>query len=517
MKLARTKNAFRNTAWGAIYRFVALIGPFAIKTIIIKRLGLEYSGLNTIFNSILTVLNLANLGFSSSLVYTMYDAVAREDHAAICAMLNFFRKVYRIIGLVILSMGLCVIPFLPQLVGEGVPPGANLYIMWLLYLAETVMDYVLFGYVNAIFSAYQREDTRLKIMVVRYITQYTLQILLLLIFANYYIYLITLPMMVIPNSLANYFAAKKQFPQITCTGVLPPETKKAIYHRVKTLFAHKVGYTIIINIDSILISSALGLSVQSLYSNYYYILNAVAALVEIITTGCLAGIGNKLIVDTEDENHRTFLNLTYGWVALIGFCAACMLCLYQPFIGGVWIGEEGLLDTCAVVLLSMLFYFWMFRVMQSTYRDAAGLWTKDWPKSLIGMVVKLALSIPLIRITQHVGGALLPTILIQLLLNFTWEVYLLYHDIFHRSWHRYVLQMGKYTLITLAGAALSYGCCMWLLPANSLLTFLGRLGIVCVIFPSVWVISTFRTEEFRGMLQLAGRILGKFLPRSKAD
>ena len=516
MKLARTKNAFRNTIWGVLYRVVALIGPFVIKTIIIKKIGMEYSGLNTLFNSILTVLNLANLGFSSSLVYTMYDAVAREDHAAICAMLNFFRKVYRIIGLVILGMGLCVIPFLPQLVGEGVPPGANLYVMWLLYLSATVMDYVLFGYVNAIFSAYQREDTRLKIMVVRYIVQYVLQIVILTVFANYYLYLLTLPLMVIPNSLANYYAAKRQFPHISCVGTPTQETKKAIYHRVKTLFAHKVGYTVVINVDSILISAFLGLSVQSLYSNYYYILNAVSALVEIITTGCLAGIGNKLIVDTEDNNHRTFLNLTYGWVALIGFCSSCMLCLYQPFIGGVWIGEEGLLDSCVVVLLAMLFYFWMFRVMQSTYRDAAGLWVKDWPKSLVGMVVKLALGIPLIRMTQHVGGALLPTILIQLLLNFPWEVYLLYHDIFHRSCRGYLVKMAKYTLLTAVGAALSYGCCLWLLPANSLLTFLGRLCLVCVIFPTVWIGATFRTAEFRGMWQLGMRIVKKLLPGKRA-
>ena len=517
MRLARTKNAFRNTAWGAIYRLVALIGPFAIKTIIIKRLGLEYSGLNSLFNSILTVLNLANLGFSSSLVYTMYDAVAREDHAAICAMLNFFRKVYRIIGLVILGMGLCVIPFLPQLVGEGVPPGANLYVMWLLYLAETVMDYVLFGYVNAIFSAYQREDTRLKIMVVRYIAQYTLQIVILSVFADYYLYLITLPLMVFPNSLANYYAAKKQYPQIHCVGMPSPETKKAIYHRVKTLFAHKVGNTMLVNVDSIIISAFLGLSIQSLYSNYYYILTALNGVVEIITNGCLAGIGNKLITDTEDDNHRTFLNLTYGWVALIGFCTACMLCLYQPFIGGVWIGEHGLLDESVVVLLAFLFYSWMFRIMQQTYRDAAGLWTKDWPKPLIGMIVKLSASVVLVPATQHVGGSVLPTALILLLFYFPWEAQIVYRHIFHRSWRGYALQMLKYTLLTAAGAALSYGCCVWLLPANTLLTFLGRLCLVCMIFPAIWVAATFRTEEFRGMLQLARRILGKFLPRGKTS
>ena len=512
MRLARTKNAFRNTAWGALYRLVALIGPFAIKTIIIKKIGMEYSGLNTIFNSILVVLNLANLGFSSSLVYTMYDAVAREDHAAICAMLNFFRRIYRLIGLVILGMGICVMPFLPRLVGEGVPPGANLYVMWLLYLSATVMDYVLYGYVNAIFSAYQREDTRLKIMVVRYIVQYALQIVILAVFADYYLYLITLPLMVIPNSLANYYAAKKQFPFISCTGMPSPETKKAIYHRVRTLFAHKVGNTMLVNVDSIIISAFLGLSVQSLYSNYYYILTAVNGVVEIITNGCLAGIGNKLITDTEEDNHRTFLNLTYGWVALIGFCSACMLCLYQPFIGGVWIGGEGLLDESVVVLLAVLFYTWMFRIMQHTYRDAAGLWTRDWLKPLIGMAVKLSVSVVLVPATQHVGGAILPTALVLLLLYFPWEAQIVCRHIFHRGMKDYVLLMAKYTLLTVVGAALSYGCCVWLLPHNSLFSFLARLCVVCVVFPGVWIGATFRTAQFRAMWKLGMRLAGKFLP-----
>ena len=497
MKLARTKNAFRNTLWGAVYRLVALIGPFAVKTIIIKRLGMEYSGLNTIFNSILTVLNLANLGFSGSLVYTMYEAVAKEDNVAICAMLNFFRKVYRIIGLVILGMGVAVMPFLPQLVGEGVPADANLYVMFAMYLAATVMDYLLFGYVNAIFSAYQREDTRLKIMTVRYIIQYALQIVILAVFANYYLYLITLPLMVIPNSLANYYAAKKQYPEITCVGTPSKEIQKSVYHRVKTLFAHKVGNTMLVNVDSILISAYLGLFTQSVYSNYYYILTAVNGVVEIITNGCLAGIGNKLIVDSEEDNHRMFLNLSYGWVALIGFCAACMLCLYQPFIGAIWIGEHGLLEQRTVVLLVIMFYTWMFRLMQLTYRDAAGLWTKDWLKPLIAMAVKLISSVILVQKMQSIDGALIPTIVIMLVLYFPWEAQILYRNIFHRSWKGYLRTMVKYTVMSALGAAISWGLCVWVAPENSVATFFIRLAIICVVFPLVWVGCTFRTEEFR--------------------
>ena len=509
MKLARTKNAFRNTAWGAIYRMVALIGPFVIKTIIIKKIGMEYSGLNTLFNSILTVLNLANLGFSSSLVYTMYEAVANEDNEAICAMINFFRKVYRIIGFVILGMGIAVMPFLPRLVGEECPPGANLYIMFIMYLSATVLDYVLFGYVNAIFSAYQREDTRLKIMTVRYIVQYILQIFILAVFENYYAYLVTLPLMVIPNSLANYYAAKKQYPQIRCVGSPSKEIKRSVYHRVKTLFGHTLGNTLLVNIDSILISSFLGLSIQALYSNYYYILTAVNGVVEIITNGSRAGIGNKLIVDTEEENHSLFMSLTYGWVALIGMCATCMLCLYQPFIGGIWIGPEGLLDNRFVVCMTLLFYTWMFRLLQLTYRDAAGLWTKDWAKPIIAMVVKLVFSVVLTRMTNDIIGVLIPTIFVLGVVYFPWEASVLYKYLFHRSWQGYLLKMAKYTILSFAGALLSCGACVMISPDNTGISFVVRLCLICVIFPLVWVGCTFKTKELRYCLMRIQAIIGK--------
>lgn len=497
LKLERTKNAIYNTMWGGIYRIVALIGPFIVKTIIIKRLGMEYSGLNTLFNSILTVLNLANLGFSSSLVYTMYEAVAREDYKNLCAMLNFFRKVYRMIGLVILGMGIAVMPFLPELVGGECPSNVNLYIMFGLYLSATVMDYLLFGYVNAIFSAYQREDIRLKIMTVRYIIQYALQILLLSVFADYYAYLLTLPLLVIPNSLANYAAAKKLYPRIRCAGAPSKEVKQRVYCRVRTLFAHKVGNTLLVNVDSIIISAFLGLSVQSLFSNYYYILTAVNGVVEIIPNGCLAGIGNKLIIDSEEENHRMFLNLTYGWAALIGICAVCLLCLYQPFIGGIWIGSDGLLEDKVVIFLAAFFYSWMFRIMQLTYRDAAGLWMKDWLKPLISMVLKLGFSIPLIQYTESIVGALMPTIFIMFFIYFPWEVKVLYDNLFHCSWIGYMRRMIRYMAVSALGAAACYFLSLKFAGENSPMSFFIRLGIVFIVFPLVWIVMTCQMDEFR--------------------
>ena len=71
MKYNRTKNGIRNMIWGILNKFVNLLVPFFIRTILIKSLGKEYTGVTGLFTSILTVLNLAELGFSSAIVFNM--------------------------------------------------------------------------------------------------------------------------------------------------------------------------------------------------------------------------------------------------------------------------------------------------------------------------------------------------------------------------------------------------------------------------------------------------------------
>lgn len=509
MKLARTKNTMRNTAWGAVYRMVTLLGPFAVKTIIIRKLGLEYSGLNSLFTSILTVLNLANLGFSSALVFTMYRAIVDDDRDALCAMLRFYRRVYRIVGLVILGLGLCVMPFLPHLVKGECPPDVNLYVLFAIYLCETSLDYLMFSYTTAVFTAYQRTDVTLKISTVRYVLQYLLQAGVLLAFSNYYAYIVILPLMVIPNNIANYVASRKMYPEITCRGQLDETTRRDIYKRVWTLFGHKVGSTVLVSLDSILISAFLGLTAMSLYSNYYYILTAVNGLVEIVTNGSLSGIGNKLITDPADENYRLFKVMTFGWVALIGGAATCMLCFYQPFIAAVWLGEEYLLDIRLVMLIVLYFFSWMFRIMQLTYRDAAGLWTRDWLKPYVGMVLNLVGSIVLVQYTGSIAGVLIPTIFVMFFVYYPWEAWVLFRYQFRRSWREYLCKVGLYTLLAAAGCTLSYLACTALSPDNTVRSLVLRCLVVAVIYPGVWLLCTCRTAEFRGLFALVHRFVRK--------
>ena len=92
MENIRTKNALRNMAFGALNRIVSIFFPFIVRTIFIKSIGEEYLGLNTLYSSILQVLNLMDLGFANAIIASMYKPIADKDTERICALTKLYRN-----------------------------------------------------------------------------------------------------------------------------------------------------------------------------------------------------------------------------------------------------------------------------------------------------------------------------------------------------------------------------------------------------------------------------------------
>ena len=88
MSDSRTKNIKRNIIFGAINKVIAMILPFVIRTIIIWKLGAEFLGLSSLFSSILQVLNMAELGFTSSVVFSLYKPIPQKDDETVCALMK---------------------------------------------------------------------------------------------------------------------------------------------------------------------------------------------------------------------------------------------------------------------------------------------------------------------------------------------------------------------------------------------------------------------------------------------
>ena len=92
MKLERTKNATRNIVFDGTLEMVNLLFPFVIRSVMLHCLGTEYLGLNGLFKSLLTFLNLAELGVGSAMVFSMYKPIAEDDTPSICALLRLYRE-----------------------------------------------------------------------------------------------------------------------------------------------------------------------------------------------------------------------------------------------------------------------------------------------------------------------------------------------------------------------------------------------------------------------------------------
>lgn len=162
-KIERTKNATRNIIFGVILKVYQILVPFLMRTAMIYLMGVQYLGLNSLFASVLQVLNLAELGVGSAMIYSMYKPIAEDNNTAICALMKLYRTYYRIIGFIIAAVGLALTPFIPKLISGDVPQGINIYVLYLLNLGATVLSYWLFAYKNSILQAHQRVDVVSKV------------------------------------------------------------------------------------------------------------------------------------------------------------------------------------------------------------------------------------------------------------------------------------------------------------------------------------------------------------------
>ena len=279
-------NSIRNIIWAVTQKVILMLLPFVVRSVMIYKLGAEYTGVGSLFNSILNMLSLAELGFSSAMVYCMYEPIHKQDEDTICALLNLYKKIYRIIGGIILGIGLLLIPFLPSLVNSQMPTGINLYVLYVIYLMNSVLSYFLFAYKSSLITAYQRNDIVSIITLVCNVIIYTMQTLALLLTANFYLYASLLVVSTIAINISYEMISRKLFPTITCRGVVESNLKGKIKKRVIGIMLYKISSTTRTSFDSVIISSCLGLVTLTQYQNYFMIISSVAGIFMMINT-CL--------------------------------------------------------------------------------------------------------------------------------------------------------------------------------------------------------------------------------------
>ena len=509
MKIERTKNATRNIVFGGMLKIYQIIIPFLMRTVMTHFMGVQYLGLNSLFTSILQILNLAELGVGSSMVYSMYKPIAEDDTDTICALMRQYRLYYRLIGIFIAVVGLMVTPLVPNLISGEVPENLNIYLLYLLNLAATAFSYWLFAYKNSLLLAHQRVDVTSKITICVNTLQFALQLWVLCVLKDYYAYLIIALLSQILINITTAVIVGKMYPAYKPSGRLSKITVASINGRIKDLFIAKLGGVVLRSADTIVISAFLGLTILAIYQNYYYIISAVYGLIEVILTSITAGLGNSFITESNEKNYNDMSRFTFLFSWLIGICTCCFLGMFQPFMK-IWMGEELQLDYSAVICLCVYFYVYELTRLLNIFKDAAGAWHEDRFRPLISAIVNLLLNLVSVRFLG-IYGIILSTVFALGVIEIPWLLHNLFTVLFEHSHKKsYLKKFLKYGLSTITACILT-----------GLLTSLVHLGdwatlfidmIICCTVPNiVFLVLYHRQKEFREGLSLLDKITkGKF-------
>lgn len=505
MKMDRTGNASRNIIFGVILKLYQILIPFVMRTMMIYFMGVEYLGLNSLFTSVLQVLNLAELGVGSAMVYSMYKPIAEDDSETICALMLLYRKYYRAIGAIIGVVGVALTPMIPSLISGDIPEGINIYVLYLLHLSATVASYWLFAYKDSLLTAHQRVDIASKVTIVTTTLQYVLQFVALAITRNYYLYLIVSLGAQVINNIVKAIIATKMYPNYSPKGGMDSEVVAGINRRIKDLFTAKVGGVIINSADTLVISAVLGLTVLAIYQNYFFILSSVIGFVTVVFSACTAGIGNSIIVETKEKNYDDLNKFSFliFWVSV--FCCSCFLALYQPFME-LWVGRELMLAYPAVIWFTVYFYINEQIQLLITYKDAAGIWHADRFRPLVTSVANLILNIIFVHF-WGIYGVLMATVISRLAIGIPWIINNLFTTLFEREkMMDYAKRMISYAIVATALCAITTILCHLIL-SSPIVQLAIRSVIVCFV-PNVLIVLIYRrTEEFQQSIILLDKMM----------
>ena len=162
-------------------------------------------------------------------------------------------------------------PFLRYFIHGSYPADINLYILYGIFLLNTVAGYWMFAYKESLLSAHQMYYVNSNISTVMVAVTDVVQIVILLTIKNYYAYIIILPLKTVLRNIVVAVSTKKLFPQYRAEGRVDRETARSIRKNVLAGISHRLGPAATASVDNLVVSSFSGLILASVYSNYNYI------------------------------------------------------------------------------------------------------------------------------------------------------------------------------------------------------------------------------------------------------
>lgn len=465
------------------------------RTVFIYVLGSQYLGLAGLLGNVLGLLSISELGISSAIGFSLYKPLATGDHKTVSALMSLYRRSYRVISVIVFVCGIGLYFFLDFFVPpEQQPPEIGL--AYFVYLANTVLGYLLSYKITLLCSdnhGYRLAPLTIGMSVIQTVTQ----IICLLLFRSYTVYLVVLLVCTAARLVLGNRLITKWYPHVDFRSrdSLDSSTKHQIKRNIGGLVINKIGDYLVNSTDNLIITKLVSLAATGIYSNYLLIRNMVNGYISIIFGGISASMGNVVAVESDERKKEIFDTLMFCAYFIYSFEAVCFMCLFNPFIGDIWLGKEYVFDTFTVAIIVISNFQTGMRIPIMTMKGAAGKYMEDaWVPFAFGGI-NLVSSIILAKY-MGIAGVFLGTIIGSLCTADWYRPIVVYKHVFHTPVREYY---RKYLLY--AGLGLGLLGTSWILVSRistpfPLLTFVLQ-AVAAASIPLICNIALFwKTKEF---------------------
>ncbi len=496
MPEGRSAKSVRNVATGIANKVLLMVLAFATRTLFIRLLGAEYTGVSSLYTNILSVLSLAEMGMGNVLMFNLYGALKDKDEDRIASLVNEFRKIYSAIIVIVLSIGVLLIPFLRFIVHSPLD-SRELVGYYLLYLVNSVASYFVV-YRTIVLSADQKSFISNIVHTAATVAMYILQILYLLLRKDFWGYLIIQVLCTIGSNLILNGISLKHYPYLKKRRVIATAEaidKRELFGNIKATFLFKIADTILDQTDSIIISIMFGTVMVGYYSNYFVLISYIVAIAGIIANGLVASFGN---LQTEGDMERSYDMFRVALTAFSIFgavCTSCYACVVQDFVP-VWVGAQYVMPYGLVIAILAVFYLRMATNTLWMYRSAMGLFREVQYINLAAAALNIVLSVLLGKL-MGVAGVIVATAVSRILTSFWFEGKVVFQR-FRKPAATYFLLQAKSFGVCILAVAASYGVCCCI-KGNAYAVIALKLCTAAAVSFLITLIVYGRTPEFKTM------------------
>ena len=513
--MSRKDIAIKGGFIGLVSQIVTLFLKVLVRTFLIRICGRDILGLDGVLLDTISMLSLAELGITASMLYRLYQPVIHRETNRISELLSAYRVIYQAIAILITIIGLLMSLLLPYIIKNVSVSTKTIYVSYYMYLLTTVCSYLL-SYRRILLNADQKKHLCILVDLIATAVFSLFKIIVLVWVKSYILYIFIGVIQVITANVYLWRFTKNTYADICFSTKINKQDILALFTDTKEILATKIAGYVYNSTDNMIITVMLGTDLVGVLSNYKYITNALKGLVNNAIASIQPLVGNYLNSEvTVDDAYLTLKRYTFFRYLIAGVTTIPLILLTDIAVK-IWTNNDiYLMERGISILLAIDYYIGCVYGPLNEYITGMGLFKKGKYPMFVGAVSNIALSL-LGVVIYGVEGVLIGTVFSQFIIWIGSAIIIFKHYFVGRKYYiDYIKQHVFYCVVILINVIIDVP----ILQCIKISSEIGKFLLFGIVIECVYIVSVIlvyrKKDEYRYAYDILVSMINKIRRRQK--